>query len=65
MHLQKSTRLNFKNRKLFCDPTMCDECLYIGIGDFICGIHQKIVVADWQPTEDYQCCRKRKRRKNK
>lgn len=65
MPVRTNTKPTSGTRRKFCDPTMCDECLYIGVGDFICGRNQKIVVADWQPTEDYQCCRKRKRGKNK
>lgn len=39
-----------------CDPGMCDECLYIGEGDFLCDEHQTIVVSDWEPTKDYLIC---------
>ena len=39
-----------------CDPSYCEECLYLGDGAFICDEHLKIVVADWQPTENYLIC---------
>lgn len=45
-----------KKKKKICDPGMCDECLYIGEGDFLCDKHQTIVVSDWEPTEDYLIC---------
>ena len=49
------------NRKVrFCDPGACDECVYIGDGDFLCDRNQTIVVADWQPTRDYMACKRRK-----
>jgi hypothetical protein len=44
----------------FCDPGACDCCQYIGDGDFLCDDHQTIVVSDWEPTEDYMICRRRK-----
>lgn len=48
-------------RKLrFCDPGACHCCQYIGDGDFLCDEHQTIVVSDWEPTEDYMCCKNRR-----
>lgn len=44
-------------RKKVCDPGMCDGCLYIGEGDFLCDEYQTIVVSDWEPTEDYLICK--------
>ena len=44
---------------LMCDPGVCDECLYIGEGDFLCDRHQEIVVSDWTPTEEYLMCQKK------
>lgn len=41
-----------KKKKKICDPGMCDECLYIGEGDFLCEKHQTIVVSDWEPPEE-------------
>ena len=42
--------------KVFCDPGICDHCLYICEGDFLCEKHQEIVVSDWEPTENYLMC---------
>lgn len=44
----------------FCDPSACHCCQYIGEGDFICDEHQEIVVSDWEPTDKYMICRRRK-----
>lgn len=47
-----------------CDPAMCDHCLYIGEGDFICDLHglgtdkTVFVLEDWEPTEHYLQCGK-------
>ena len=40
----------------FCDPGVCDCCLYIGEGDFLCDEHMEIVVSDWEPTGNYLMC---------
>lgn len=42
--------------KKFCDPAVCDCCLYVGEGDFLCDEHMEIVVSDWKPTENYLMC---------
>lgn len=42
--------------KKTCDPALCDNCVYIGEGDFLCDEHQEIVVSDWMPTEFYLMC---------
>lgn len=42
--------------KKFCDPAVCDCCLYIGEGDFLCNQYMEIVVSDWEPTENYLMC---------
>lgn len=46
---------------LQCDPAVCDECMYIGEGDFVCSLHlddpdRAMVVEDWVPTENYLQC---------
>ena len=46
---------------LQCDPSVCDECMYIGEGDFVCSLHleepeKAMVVEDWEPTENYPQC---------
>lgn len=59
----KADDLDTKHR--YCDPGMCDHCIYLGEGDFICETHRVIVVADWTPTEEYMKCKQiRKRREN-
>lgn len=49
---------------LICDPGVCDHCLYIGEGDFICddfpGEAYVAVMTDWEPTEKYLHCRRKK-----
>ena len=39
-----------------CAPEVCDDCVYICEGDFLCEKQQEIVVADWQPTEYFMQC---------
>lgn len=43
-----------------CDPALCDYCMYIGEGDFICDSHPLfdyvMVMSDWEPTVYYQHC---------
>lgn len=46
---------------LQCDPAVCDECMYIGEGDFVCSMHlddpdKAMVVEDWEPTKNYLQC---------
>lgn len=49
-----------RNRE--CDPGICDHCLYIGDGDFICDLHGMgpeetvFVLEDWMRTEHYLQC---------
>ena len=42
---------------IMCDPGVCEHCMYICEGDFLCDKYQEIVVGDWQPTEHYLMCR--------
>ena len=35
---------------------MCEYCLYIGEGDYMCDTNTDIVIEEWQPTEDYYSC---------
>lgn len=46
-----------KKNEVFCDPAVCNDCIYICEGDFLCEKYQEIVVGDWQPTENYMMCR--------
>ena len=45
-------------KQRFCDPGACDECVYIGEGDFLCSQHEVVVVCGWTPTHDYMKCKK-------
>ena len=36
-----------------CIPDVCPNCMYIGEGDSVCDVMQKIVLDDWQPTDDF------------
>lgn len=49
-----------RNRKKgvpkFCDPGMCDDCIYAGEGDFFCDRYNVQVVSEWTPTGDYLRC---------
>lgn len=42
-----------------CDDT-CENCVYIGEGDFICSVVNELVIVDWTPV-NYVCIRKKKR----
>lgn len=56
-----------------CDPALCDECFYVGEGDFACmrkNTNPVFVISDWKPTKHYMECKSspkrvknRKRRK--
>ena len=53
-----------KNKRHAMCGTQCDNCNYIGDGDFICELHiedpdKALVIEDWQPTDNYMQCRKR------
>ena len=41
---------------VFCDPGICDDCMYVGDGDFLCAQTLEIVVEDWIPTDAYVHC---------
>lgn len=38
---------------MICDPDICPNCQYIGDGDSFCDAIQEIVLADWEPTEQF------------
>lgn len=52
---------------LFCDPAVCPNCEYICEGDFICDKKPVpvMVVAEWEPTDEYMWCRKWRRKDGK
>ena len=45
-----------------CDPGLCDHCMYLGDGDFVCNLHGMgpgktvFVVEGWTPTDHYLQC---------
>lgn len=55
----KKVRVRRKVAKC-CDPSLCDHCVYIGEGDFLCDCHPSseyvAVMMDWEPTEHYMHC---------
>lgn len=55
----KAKRIKKKAVK-YCDPAVCHECEYLGDGDFICWKQDEIVIADWEPTENFLMCNGRK-----
>ncbi len=34
----------------------CENCVYIGEGDCLCDVHQTIVLAAWEPTDEFYIC---------
>lgn len=46
---------------LRCDPGLCDNCIYIGEGDFICDRDDIpfLVVDEWEPTDKYLSCKRK------
>ena len=54
--MSRKDRRNKSKAKKVCDPSVCDCCLYVGEGDFLCDEHMEIVVSDWKPTENYLMC---------
>lgn len=50
-----------------CDPNLCDHCMYLGEGDFVCDLHglgpeeTVFVMEDWEPTEHFLQCRREAR----
>lgn len=53
------SRKNKKDKRT-CDPGMCDNCNYIGEGDFICdrGPEPVLVMDEWEPTENFERCKR-------
>ena len=59
-----------KHRKVPPDCSACDDCTYIGEGDFVCQryIHipnRAIVLEDWTPTNNHMQCRRKRKRNGK
>lgn len=62
--MKKRKRYQPKEKPRMCDPGMCDNCTYIGDGDFICDRgpgEPVLVVEDWEPNENYFMCRRKRR----
>ena len=38
---------------IYCEPSICDQCIYIGEGDCICDVTHEIVLSDWVPTDNF------------
>ena len=52
---KKTKRKKIMNDKV-CDPWMCNECVYLGEGDFLCEKYNEMVLSDWEPTDDFLMC---------
>lgn len=62
--MKKYKKHPHQEKPRMCDPGMCDNCIYIGEGDFICDKgpgEPVIVVEDWQPNENAGRCRRGQR----
>lgn len=59
---KKKNRKRHRNNQRMCDPGMCDNCIYLSEGDFICDKFTDtdggpvLVMADWGATENYMRC---------
>ena len=42
--------------KVWCDPVVCDDCAYCGEGDFLCMAYEKLVICEWDETDNYLKC---------
>ena len=55
-----------KKARRMCDPAKCDDCIYLGEGDFVCTLNglgpdtTVFVMEDWEPTEHFLQCRRDK-----
>lgn len=48
-----------------CNCFYCENCQYLGEGDFICDKENEIVVSSFEPTEAFLVCKGRKFEKEK
>lgn len=53
-----------RDKKLYCDPGICDCCMYIGQGDFLCTRENEdgdgfpvYVQEAWNPTRHFWWCK--------
>lgn len=53
-------RKRYKNKYAVNNCDYCDECQYLGEGDFACMKYKNpvIVKTEWSPTEYYNNCKK-------
>ena len=49
---KKKKKSDFVIEDFTCDDT-CEECLYIGEGDFICAASNEFVISDWIPIKGF------------
>ena len=58
--MKVKVRSKRKRLRKLCDPGLCDHCIYIGEGDFLCDCHPHsdyvVVMSDWEPTEHFMHC---------
>lgn len=56
--MAKKVKPKKKNTFIFCDPAVCDHCVYIGEGDFFCDKSPEtvFVMSDWDVTDDFMWC---------
>lgn len=62
--MKKHKKYQRMEKPRMCDPGMCDNCIYIGDGDFICDrgpSEPVLVVEDWDPNENYLMCQRNRR----
>lgn len=59
--MAKRKKHQHQEKPRMCDPGMCDNCSYIGVGNFICDKgpgEPVIVVEDWVPNENAGRCQR-------
>lgn len=44
-----------KNKKCNCE--ICEHCIYIGEGGYMCEMNNDIVIDDFEPTADFYSCK--------
>ena len=62
--MKKRKKHQHQEKPRMCDPGMCDNCSYIGDGNFICDKgpgEPVIVVEDWEPNENAGRCQRGQR----
>ena len=37
---------------------LCEDCVYIGEGGYICSLNNEVVIENWEPTKFYCHCTK-------